>query len=78
MALPIHVKSSNVAAIAWSGGVLQVTFNNGSLYAYSGVPETIWNDFVNASSKGGYLAKNIKGKYAYEQVAGPISQNDNY
>ncbi len=67
----IEVKSSNIAAIAYikEAKQLMVQFNNGNVYAYSDVPEEVFDGFLDASSKGRYFAEHIKGKYEYEKVS---------
>nr|MDO8087519.1 KTSC domain-containing protein [Candidatus Sigynarchaeum springense] len=44
-------------------GVLVVQFKNGSIRAYYGVPRGIYDDFLNASSKGNFYTREIKGKF---------------
>ncbi len=65
-----EVESSNIAAIAYikEAGQLMVQFSSGSVYAYSDVPEQVYQDFLDASSKGKFFAEHIKGKYETEKV----------
>jgi len=65
-----RVDSSNVASIGYdqTTTTLEVEFNNGSIYQYFDVPEAIFQDFINAPSKGKYLAT-IKGSFRYAKVA---------
>jgi hypothetical protein len=42
---------------------LEVEFNSGSVYQYSGVPPEEYEGLMNAGSKGRYLSRNIKGRY---------------
>lgn len=64
------VSSSNIASIGYdsSSQTLEVEFLNGGVYQYFDVPEQVYNDFMNASSHGQYLAQNIKGHYRYSKV----------
>lgn len=66
----IRVDSTNVAAVGYDSGssILQVEFNNGTLYQYFDVPEHIFEGLRDAASVGGYLAANIKGNYRYSKV----------
>jgi len=48
--------------------ILKVHFLSGAIYAYSKVPENIYNAFRKYKSKGAYLNKYIKDKYDYEKV----------
>lgn len=56
------VSSSNVAVVAynWTAHRAFVSFKNGGLYAYEGVPEGVWLGFVHAPSKGQYLWRIIR------------------
>jgi hypothetical protein len=65
------VTSSNVASIGYDPvtATLEVEFNNGGIYQYFDVPETIFIEFINADSKGKYLNSMIKGSFRYAKVA---------
>lgn len=67
----IEVESSNIAAIAYikEGKQLMVQFNNGAVYAYSDVPEDVYQEFQDATSKGRFFAEHIKDKYETEKVS---------
>ena len=66
----IPVVSSNVA----SGGydpmthTLEVEFNSGSVYQYFDVPQGVYDAFMSAESKGGFLNSDIKGVYRYAKL----------
>lgn len=64
----ISVSSSNLGAVGYEKGTLYVRFKNGSLYSYSSVPEYVYNELMNASSKGHYLATYVKGHYPYSKI----------
>ena len=64
----IPVSSSNISAIGYENGTLRVRFNDGSEYDYYGVPENIYNDFLDSASKGSFLHQNLKGKYQYAKL----------
>jgi len=68
----IAVISSNVAAIGYDirSQDLYVRFYHASrIYVYSGVPLSVYEDFLRAPSKGQFLAWMIKGHYPYSRVA---------
>ena len=48
------VSSSNIASIGYENGTLYVAFNRGGLYAYSGVPESVYRELMSAPSHGHY------------------------
>ncbi len=56
------VSSSNIASIGYdvASATLEVEFNSGAVYQYFDVPESIYQDFLTADSKGSFLNVNIK------------------
>ena len=42
---------------------LQIQFNSGKTYTYEGVPASVYNGLLEASSAGQYFNSNIKGVY---------------
>lgn len=65
------VQSSNIWAIGYDSiqHILWVKFNSGSLYCYYDVPQTEYDYFRVASSKGKYLWRNIRDKYIYSNFS---------
>lgn len=63
-------ESSNIAGFCYDelSEILTVEFNNGTKYNYFDVPENIGKGMENAESRGGYLNKEIKGKYRYARI----------
>jgi len=47
---------------------LTIVFVSGAVYKYLKVPESEYTSFKQSRSKGEYLNKFIKGKYAYKKV----------
>ena len=44
--------------------VLSIQMNNSSdVYTYEAVPQAVYDDFLEADSKGAYYVKHIKGQY---------------
>lgn len=64
----IPVSSSNVAAVGYDEGVLQVHFVNGSVYNYFAVPEYIFTETLIANSVGTYLRENVFEKFDHEKI----------
>lgn len=64
------VTSSNIRAIGYDpdSQTLEVEFNHGAVYQYSGVPQGEHEGMMNADSKGIYLNANIKGRYSYMKL----------
>ena len=59
------VKSSNLKLIGYdnSVGILEIEFNNGGIYHYFKVPETIFHNIMKAPSHGKYFRRFIREKY---------------
>lgn len=47
--------------------ILTVVFLSGSVYTYKNVPEDLYLNMKNASSKGSFLNKEIKGNFDFEK-----------
>jgi lysyl-tRNA synthetase class 2 len=47
---------------------LFVTFNDGDLYVYVGVPGEVHRSFLDADSKGQFFAYEIRDQYPYNKV----------
>lgn len=64
------VTSSNIRAIGYDSDsqILEVEFNSGAVYRYSGVPQWEQEGVMNADSKGQYLNANIKGRYPFVKL----------
>lgn len=62
--------SSNIASISFDAesSDLDVEFRSGRTYRYSNVDPAIWRGFQRAPSKGEYLNRVIKARYAYEEI----------
>jgi hypothetical protein len=64
------VASSNVAAVGYDepSQTLEVEFTNGAVYQYYNVTQTLYEQFMQAASKGQFLAYQIKNSYPYSRV----------
>lgn len=62
--------SSNIARYRYDekGRVLTVEFKNGGTYNYYDVPLPVYAQMNAATSKGKFLAQNIKNNYRYARV----------
>ena len=67
----VSVVSTNVRSVGYDAesSTLEVEFNSGSVYEYLNVPESEYESLMNASSKGRYLNRNIKGHYQDVRIA---------
>lgn len=66
-----EVSSSLIHSIGYDEGNLVTKFkSNGSIYVYYKVPAEVYDEFLNAESKGTFFNNNIKDVYQYECVEG--------
>lgn len=67
----IPVSSSNLASVGYdlNSAILEVEFNHGGIYQYSGVPEEVHQGLMGAGSHGSYFDQFVKkAGYAYAKV----------
>ena len=64
------VRSSNLKSIGYDlkRSALEIEFVDGSVYQYSGVPESVHQALTAATSHGSFFHRRIKDKYAYLKV----------
>jgi hypothetical protein len=64
------VNSSNLFAIGYDEGtqILEVEFNNGTVYQYFNVPKVIYLALMNSASHGKYFSQNVRTNYRYERI----------
>jgi len=63
----LYVDSSNVEAIGYDDATqeLHVRFVSGTSYIYRDVPRQLFDDLMQAPSKGSFLNRQLKGVYQY-------------
>jgi hypothetical protein len=66
----IPASSSNINSIGYDrqSNILEVEFSSGGIYQYFDVPEHLYDNLMNASSKGQFLNDYIKYSYRYQKV----------
>jgi len=64
------VASSNIASIGYDVNTqtLEVEFFSGMIYQYYGVPEHLYDQLMQAGSKGRFLNAYIKNGFGYSRV----------
>lgn len=65
------VSSSNLTSVGYDprSRVLEIEFHDGSVYQYSGVPESVYRGLMAADSHGRYLDVHVKkAGYGCRQV----------
>jgi len=66
----VYVDSSNIEAIGYDENTqeLHVQFRQGSSYVYRDVPRHLFDELMNAPSKGSFLNREIKGVYTFAKA----------
>ncbi len=56
------VSSSNLASVGYdlNGAVLEVEFNHGGVYQYSGIPDEVYQGLMTAGSHGTFFNEFVK------------------
>ena len=66
----IPVTSTDIRAIGYDADsqTLEIEFNSGGVYRYSGVPSGEHDGIMAAASHGKYFHANIKNRYPFEKL----------
>jgi KTSC domain len=64
------VSSSNLRSVGYDQGssTLEIAFHNGGTYQYSGVPSSVYQSLIHASSKGTYFHDHIRDRYPTRKI----------
>ncbi len=64
------VESSNLASIGYDSEkeILEIEFNHGGVYQYFDVPQSVYEELMNADSHGKYFSANIRNDYNYVKL----------
>lgn len=65
-----RVSSSSIKSIGYDpdAEILEIELRNGGIYQYFHVPNKVYDDLINASSKGRYFSVYIKPAYRFRRV----------
>ena len=65
-----NVKSSALLSVGYDkkSSTLEMEFHNHSIYQYYGVPRTVYDELMQASSLGTYFNQRVKGVYRFARV----------
>lgn len=66
--LPVDSSMANALGYDAENHILQVEFNNGAVYQYTGVESEIWDELQETDSIGKYFNHEIRGNYQCERV----------
>jgi hypothetical protein len=67
------VQSSALTQVAYDEqqNALRVTFRDGRVYEYSGVPLAAYHDLLRADSKGAHFNRHIRNRFRGRIIEGP-------
>jgi hypothetical protein len=65
-----QVESSNLASVGYdeTEKILEIQFHSGGVYQYEDVEKEVFDELMNANSKGRFFIGRIKGEYNYWRV----------
>jgi hypothetical protein len=69
----VPVESSSIDSVGYDDEVLEVRFANGGVYRYFDVPPEVCLELLNATSKGRFFNRRIRGHYRCERLARAFS-----
>lgn len=74
----VAVESSTLAAVGYEAGrkLLELEFSSRVVYHCFGVPGAVHQSLLNASSKGTFFNRSIRGRFPYRRVSGGSPQQD--
>lgn len=61
--------TANISDISYTGKRLKISFNDGSVYEYFGVPENTYSKLVNADSQGRFARRHIYSSFLYRNIS---------
>jgi len=66
----VSVQSSNLESVGYDEEtkILEIEFKGGSVYRYYNVPKDIYDELLEAESKGKYFWRNIRNEFNYKKV----------
>ena len=66
----VPVRSTNIAEVGYDPAArrLEIRFRGGRTYEYLNVPTDVFEGLLNASSKGAYFHRRIRGRYPTRRV----------
>jgi DnaJ-class molecular chaperone len=61
--------ASGVTDFVYKSKTLKITYNDGSIYEYFGVPKSVYNKLINASSLGRFVKRHISDEYTFRNAS---------
>jgi hypothetical protein len=66
----VELQSTSLKAATYQeqGAVLELEFQSGAIYRYSGVPDPVYQGLLSAESKGQYFNQHIRNHFPYTKI----------
>lgn len=66
----IQVSSDSIRSVGYDADsqTLEIEFNHGGVYQYSGVSQSVYDEMMAAESKGKYFHSNINKAYPFSKL----------
>lgn len=61
--------TSNIDDFEYKGQTLRISFQDGSVYEYFGIPKNIYNKFINSATQIRFARRHIFHSYTYRNVS---------
>lgn len=62
------INNSGIDDFTYKGQTLKVTFHDGSVYEYFGMPKNVYNKLLNSSTQARFARRHIFDSYTYRNV----------
>ena len=74
--MPLESRAVASAGYDAESSTLEVEFSSGRVYRFSNVPAAVYDWLLRVPNKGVYVARNITGRYSYEDVTSqPVAED---
>ena len=67
------LNSTSVKSAGYAEGILEIEFQDGSVYRYFKVPSEVAQSFMASESKGHHFVTFIRGHYEFEKAEPEVS-----
>jgi hypothetical protein len=66
----LRISSSVIAAVEYDSEreTLDVEFRHGARYRYAGIPRSVYDELLEAPSKGEFFNERIRGSYWFKRI----------
>ncbi len=63
------ITTAGIDDFLYKGQTLKITFQNGSVYEYFGVPQSIYNKMINSPTVARFARRHIFGSYTFRNLS---------